>query len=49
MWTLLQLVKPGTIVYNVFVDRPFSLYSFFTSLLPEALEQLAYAPLLRLD
>ena len=29
--TLLQLVRPGTIVYNVFVDRPFS-FMFFAKI-----------------
>ncbi len=28
VWTLMQLVKPGTVVYNVFVDRPFSFFFF---------------------
>eukprot|EP00277_Geminigera_cryophila_P016641 CAMPEP_0179437762 /NCGR_PEP_ID=MMETSP0799-20121207/21600_1 /TAXON_ID=46947 /ORGANISM="Geminigera cryophila, Strain CCMP2564" /LENGTH=244 /DNA_ID=CAMNT_0021218913 /DNA_START=1 /DNA_END=735 /DNA_ORIENTATION=+ len=31
VWTLMQLVKPGTIVYNVFVDRPFS-FMFFAKI-----------------
>lgn len=31
VWTLLQLVRPGTIVYNIFVDRPFS-FMFFAKI-----------------
>ncbi|EKX38771.1 hypothetical protein GUITHDRAFT_154621 [Guillardia theta CCMP2712] len=31
IWTILQFVKPGTIIYNVFVDRPFS-FMFFAKI-----------------
>ena len=31
VWTLLHLVRPGTVVYNVFVDRPFS-FMFFAKI-----------------